>query len=61
MGNENKNEGSKTPEQKPPFRGAAIHIQQDGKYGMELVGVTIMEVYGALTLVIEKMKKDLRM
>ena len=51
----------KTPqEQKSPFRGAAIHISVDGKYGLELVGTTPLEVYGTLTLIINKMREDLQ-
>lgn len=42
-----------------PFRGAAIHIKEDGTSAVELIGITPMELYGALNLIIEKVKKQL--
>ena len=42
-----------------PFRGAAIHIKEDGTFAVELAGITPMELYGALHLVTEKVKKQL--
>lgn len=49
----------KMPE-RPPFRGVAIHIQPEGKYALEVVGVTILEVFGVLTLAIDKIRKDVQ-
>jgi len=44
---------------KPQFRGVAVHIAEDGKCGLEPVGVSLLEIYGALTLIMERMKKQL--
>ena len=44
---------------RPPFRGVVVHMQVDGKFGLEMVGVTPLEIFGVLTLILEKMKKDL--
>ena len=44
---------------KSQFRGVAVHIAEDGKCGLEPVGVTLMEIYGALTLIMERIRKQL--
>ena len=48
-----------TGPEKTPARGAFIHIPKDGKLGAELVDVTPLELYAALTLIIEKLRKSL--
>jgi len=40
------------------FRGAVIHIAEDGKYGVELKDVMPMELYGVLSLLYKRMSKD---
>lgn len=42
-------------------RGAFIHIPADGKLAAELNGITPLELYGALTLIVEKLRKDFEM
>jgi len=49
--------GNAKPQQ--TFRGAIIHISEKGQFGLELKDCVILEVYAALTLVLEHMKKDL--
>ncbi len=41
------------------FRGAAIHIKKDSTLSVELVGITLMELYGALDLIFTRVKKQL--
>jgi len=54
------NTGQKqAPPTKQQFRGAAIHIKEGGTLSVELVGITTMEFYGALDLVITRVKKQL--
>lgn len=58
--NSGENTGQKqVPSTKQQFRGAAIHIKEDGTLSVELVGITTMEFYGALDLVITRVKKQL--
>lgn len=46
-----------TQEQKQ-LRGAFIHIEESGKYGIELKGVTPMELYAVIGLLYRRMSKD---
>jgi len=46
--------------QKEKFRGCAIHIKEDGKFAVELMDINPLELYGALSLVIEEVKKQLK-
>jgi len=62
-GTENKNTNVKNiPDGQPQkqFRGVAVHITPEGKFALEPVGVTTLEMFGALTLVIERLKKELQ-
>ena len=49
-------------QEKIPFRGVAIPINDKGGFGLELVGgVTPMEAYGAVSLVLEHLRKKFGM
>ena len=50
----------KAQQEQKPFRGVAIHIPEDGKFSVQLSGgVKLLEVYGALTVVMKQLEKDL--
>lgn len=45
--------------QQKSFRGAIISIPPDAKLSAELHGITQLELYAALSIIIEKLRKDL--
>ena len=44
--------------EKKEFRGVAVHISKDGQLRVEVVDVPPIEIYGALTLVMERLRKQ---
>lgn len=58
-GAQNSEENLSADTKNQSFRGAAIHIKEDGTSAVEMVGITPMELYGALNLITEKVKKQL--
>ncbi len=60
MGNEKEKEMNISDGQETEqFRGALIHVAANGKYGLELKDNTLMEAYGAISLIREKLRKQL--
>lgn len=51
------NKASKDPEKFT--RGFLVEINENGSYGLKLVGISIVEAYGALSLVYEQLRSQL--
>ena len=51
-------EKTEATQEKTKFRGFAVHCSEDGKLKVELIGITPLELYGALVTILKKTEQD---
>ena len=51
-------EKTEATQEKTKFRGFAVHCSEDGKLKVELIGITPLELYGALITILKRTEQD---